>query len=218
MTFGASSEPEISPDHLREIGASCELAPEFELEDARLAGGSFAEAEAGSGRLAHAQLSDLDLRGAKFRGIRLVDVIGEAVDASNGDWRGAQMRRVLFSGCRLTGLALGEANLEEVVFRDCKLDYANFRFAELNRVSFEDCLLDEADLQGVRCKSSRFSACQMQGTDLSKAELDGVDLRGSDLRLSGGVGALRGAVVSTAQVIDLAIPLAAAAGITVADD
>jgi uncharacterized protein YjbI with pentapeptide repeats len=218
QTFGAGSEPEIASDHLSALEAGFALAPEFVLEDVQIAGASFAGVDAGSGRLAHVQLTDVDLRDSKLRGTRLIDVRGEAVDASNGDWRGAHMRRVLFSGCRLTGWNLGESNLEEVTFRDCKLDYASFRFAVLDRVSFEDCVLTDTDLQAVRCKSSRFAGCQLHGTDFNKAELDGVDLRGSDLRLTGGVEALRGAVVSTAQIIDLATPLAEAAGIVVADD
>lgn len=216
--FGASAEPEISSDHLESIGSGCELRPEFVHQDVRMDGGSFAEADAGSGRLVHALLSDVDLRGSRLRGVRLVDMRGVSLDTSNGDWRGANLRRVFLSECRLTGLNLSEAKLDEVTFRNCKLDYANFRFAELMRVSFEDCVLTDTDFQGARCELSEFAGCRMHGTDFSKAELDGADLRGSDLRLSGGVEALRGAVVSTSQIIDLAIPLADAAGIVVMDD
>ena len=216
--YGADSEPEIAADFLEPVSAECELSAEFSHQDVRLEGGSFAAADAGSGQLSHALLADVDLNGSRLRAVRLIDVSGTSLDASNGDWRGATMRRVQFSGCRLTGLVLSEAKLDEVTFRDCKLDYANFRFAELTRVSFEDCVLSDADFQGVKCASSRFTGCRMHGTDFNKSELDGVDLRGSDLRLSGGVEALRGALVSTAQVIDLAIPLAEAAGIVVRDD
>ncbi|MGN6215482.1 MAG: pentapeptide repeat-containing protein [Solirubrobacterales bacterium] len=216
-TFGADNEPEISEDHLTDVGGDCQLEVEFVHEDVRLAGGSFAAADAGSGRVSHALLSDVDLRESRLRGVRLLDVKGTGLEVSNGDWRGSYLRRVLLSGCRLTGLVLSEAKLEDVTFRDCKLDYANLRFAELSRVTFEDCVLTDTDCQGMRCEESRFSGCRMHGTDFSKAELDGTDLRGSDLHLTGGVAALRGAVVNTSQVIDLAIPLAEAAGISVLD-
>jgi hypothetical protein len=64
----------------------------------------------------------------------------------------------------------------------------------------------------------RFQGCSLQGTDFSRAEMTEVDLRGSDLsQLGGEVAALRGAIVDTAQLIDLAHPLAAAAGLKVED-
>jgi len=216
-TFGATNKPEISEEHLEDVHASCRLQPEFVHEDAKVEGGSLAGAEAGSGRLTHAVLNNVNLAETRLSGVRLVDVSGSSLEGSNADWRGAHMRRVLFSGCRFTGLILSEAKFEEVTFRDCKLDYVNFRFAELNRVSFEDCVLTEADFQGARCEFSSFYSCRMEATDFSKAELEGVDLRGSELRLAGGVEALKGTVVSTSQVIDLAIPLAQAAGISVLD-
>lgn len=216
-TFGAEEQPEIAEEHLTEVGGSCKLRPEFVHEDIKVTGGSFVTTEAGSGRVSHALLSNVDLRESRLRGVRLVDVKASSLEASSGDWRGSHLRRVLLSGCRLTGLVLSEAKLEDVTFRGCKLDYANLRFAELTRVTFEDCVLVDTDCQGMRCEESRFTGCRMHGTDFSKAELDGADLRGSDLRLTGGVEALRGAVVSTSQVIDLAIPLAAAAGISVRD-
>lgn len=215
--FGATNEPEIASDELVDIEDRCALQAKFVHEDVRVRGGSLAEVDAGSGRLTHAVLEEVDVRGSRLCGLRLVDVRGVSLDASNSDWRGAHLRRVSFSGCRLTGVTLSEVNLEEVRFSDCKLDYANFRSAELSEVTFEDCVLTEADFQGARAESSRFSGCLMQGTDFTKAELDGVDLRGSELGLTGGVEALRGAIVSTVQAIDLTAPLAEAAGITILD-
>jgi uncharacterized protein YjbI with pentapeptide repeats len=216
--YGDEGAPEIARDLLRPGGEGCGLEAEFVYEDLAVKGARFGGVDAGSGRLIHAVLEDVDLREARLRGVRLVDVEGTSLEGSNGDWRGGSMRRVHLSDSRLTGLVVSEAKLEEVTFRNCKLDYANFRFASLNRVSFEDCVLTETDFQGAECQSVKFSGCRMQGTDFSKAELDGVDLRGSELALSGGVEALRGAVVSTSQIIDLAMPLAEAAGIAVRDD
>ena len=54
---------------------------------------------------------------SKLRGVDFVDVIAERVDAANGDWGGAQLRRTLFSDARLTGLSFAEARIAEVSFR-----------------------------------------------------------------------------------------------------
>jgi uncharacterized protein YjbI with pentapeptide repeats len=89
----------------------------------------------------------------------------------------------------LRDLRLIEAELEDILFHDCKLDYANLR-----------------------------EGCDLPGTDFGRAEMTTVDLRGSDLsRLGGDLAGLRGAIVDSSQLIDLAPRLAAAAGLEVED-
>lgn len=214
---GARHAPDIDADALRRFSGE-RLEQGFDLEDVALAGLSYVGADAGAGRIAHARLDDVALADARLPGLRLLDVEAEAVDAPNGDWRGAVVRRASFVRCRLTGLDLNEAELEDVTFRGCKLDYANLRFATLTRVTFDDCVLVDADLQASRIDATRFAGCRLLGTDLTKARLSDVDLRGSELALLGGIAALAGTIVDSAQLIDLAPALAAEAGITVADD
>jgi uncharacterized protein YjbI with pentapeptide repeats len=91
----------------------------------------------------------------------------------------------------------------------------------------EDGELGGADISGVEARSGRIVHATIEGlraggalagTDFAGAELTEVDLRGSDLaRLGGDVASLRGAIVDSAQLIDLAPRLAAAAGLRVED-
>jgi uncharacterized protein YjbI with pentapeptide repeats len=97
----------------------------------------------------------------------------------------------------------------------------------------EDAEIVGADIVGAEARSGRIVHARIEGlraadavlrdlrlidvgTDFSRAEMAEVDLRGSDLsELGRDVAALRGAIVDSSQLIDLARPLAAAAGIKV---
>lgn len=214
--IGATQTPELVADELEPIGLDG-LVSRFDLEDAQICSVSSARLDAGSGRLARGQLVDVGLGESKLRGVGLVDVIAERLDAANSDWGGAQLRRTLFSDARLTGLGLAEARIEHVRFKLCKLDYANFRHCEIEHVSFEDCVLTGADFQGARIKDTVFTGCQLLEADFSKAELSRVDLRGSGLALAGSVLGLRGAIIDPLQLMELARTLAHELGITVED-
>lgn len=214
--IGAIQTPELVADELESIDLAG-LASRFELEDVRVCSVSSPKLDAGSGRLARAQLIDVELGESRLRGVELVDVIAERLDAANGDWGGAQLRRTLLSDARLTGLGLAEARIEHVHFKLCKLDYANFRHGEIEHVSFEDCVLTGADFQGAKIKDTVFSGCQLLEADFSKAELSRVDMRGSGLALAGSVLGLRGAIIDPLQLMELARTLAHELGITVED-
>jgi len=214
--IGATQAPELDVEELESVQLAG-LDARFELEDVRVCSASLLEVDAGSGRVERVHLTDVDLGESKLRGVEFVDVIAERVDAANGDWGGAQVRRTLFSDARLTGLNLAEARIQEVSFKACKLDYANFRHSEIERVSFEDCVLTAADFQGASIKATVFSRCQLVEADFSKAEMSLVDLRGSELRPAGSVLGLRGAIIDPLQLMELSGTLAKELGITVED-
>jgi uncharacterized protein YjbI with pentapeptide repeats len=214
--IGATQTPELVVDELEPIDLDG-LAARFELEDVRVCFASLPKLDAGSGRLTRGQLLDVDLGESKLRGVELVDVIAERLDAANGDWGGARLRRTLLSDARLTGLSLAEARIEHVRFKLCKLDYVNFRHSEIEHVSFEDCVLTGADFQGAKIKKTVFSGCQLLEADFTKAELSHVDMRGSGLALAGSVLGLRGAIIDPLQLMELARTLAHELGITVED-
>jgi uncharacterized protein YjbI with pentapeptide repeats len=184
--IGATQAPEFIPEELERVQLDG-LDTRFELEDVRLCSASFLKVDAGSGRVGRVHLKDVDLGESRLRAVEFVDVVAERIDAANGDWGGAQLRRTLFSDTRLTVLSFAEARIAEVSFKACKLDYANFHHAEIERVSFEDCVLTRADFQGASITATAFSRCQLVETDFSKAVMSLVDLRGSELRLAGSV-------------------------------
>jgi uncharacterized protein YjbI with pentapeptide repeats len=215
--IGATQAPDLVLDRLEQVELT-RLDGEFELEAVQLGPADLSELDAPSGRIEQARLEDLDLDGAKLRGLRLVDVSGARVSAANGNWGGASLRRVALKQARLTGLDLAEARLDEVRFVGCKLDYANFRHTTIEHVSFEDCVLSGADFQGARLYSARFAGCDLSGADFSRAELAHVDLRGSQLELAGSVLGLGGATIDPLQLMELSRLLADELGLIIAEE
>jgi uncharacterized protein YjbI with pentapeptide repeats len=216
--IGRDNPPDLSPQHLSAVELDPDPGDGFEVQDAEIVGADIAAAEARSGRIVHATIEGLRAADAALRDLWLVDVAAAALDASNGDWRGATVRRVELRGSRLTGTTLIEAELTDVLLHDCKLDYANLRGATLDRVTFSDCVLLDTDFGGATLNSVRFEGCTLQGTDFTRATMTAVDLRDSDLsELGGDVAGLRGATIDSSQLIDLAHRLAAGVGVRVED-
>jgi uncharacterized protein YjbI with pentapeptide repeats len=77
-------------------------------------------------------------------------------------------------------------------------------------------VLVEPDFQGARLERVEFTDCALKGADFTGATLTDVDLRGAaPLEVTRGYASLSGAVISTAQLLDLAPTLAAALGLRV---
>ena len=102
-------------------------------------------------------------------------------------------------GTRLGGYVnLAGAQLQDVVFEGCEIDSLDLRGAELETVTLLDSRVDELNVAG--------------------ATLSAVDLSGARLRTLIGVESLRGAIISHAQLVDLAPLLAAQVGLEVRPD
>jgi uncharacterized protein YjbI with pentapeptide repeats len=153
-----------------------------------------------------------------MRSLRLIDVALAETDLSNADWSSAQLNRVVFERCRMTGFGGAGLEAENVTLRGCKLDLANLRGATFRRVTFEDCVLDDADLGGAAFRETRFTGSSLRRTLIDGARLAGVDFRGSRLEPEGDVAALRGAIVDSLQLMELAPLLARGIGLTVRDE
>lgn len=117
---------------------------------------------------------------------------------------------------RLGGVQLHGAVLERVVFRGGKIDYLNLRAARLKDVVFENIVLVEPDFAGAVLERVEFVDCVLKEADLTGVVLKDVDLRGAaELGIARGVERLAGAVISAAQLMDLAPVLAVEMGIRV---
>ena len=153
------AKPDVLDDELTPWVAE-PLSGSFEIEDA-LIEGDLANVRAAGGRIARSRLERTALTGARLRSLALVDVVADAIEASAGDWTGGRLNRVVFDGCRMTGLILGQVQADDVVFRNCQLKLANFGYSKLRHVSFENCVLDEADFTGATLRDVRFTGCQL---------------------------------------------------------
>jgi uncharacterized protein YjbI with pentapeptide repeats len=157
-------------------------------------------------------VQDTKLRRARFTDVLLRDVRLIASSLAETGWAD-----VTFDGCVAAGVEVFAARLRRVTLRGCKLDSVNFRDAQLSDVTFEDCVLKDVDFAGAALTRTAFPGCRLSGTDFSRVRLDKVDLRGAELGIIIDPPALRGAIVTTAQLLDMAPLLASSLGIVVDD-
>ncbi|MFD3326312.1 pentapeptide repeat-containing protein [Streptomyces sp. NPDC058701] len=147
---------------------------------------------------------------------RVLDSVLEGVRGVGTDLSGASLRDVELVDARLGGVQLHGAVLERVVVRGGKIDYLNLRKARLKDVVFEGCVLVEPDFAGAVLERVEFRDCAVRGADFSGVRMTDVDLRDAAvLEIARGVEALSGAVISPAQLFDLAPALAAQLGVRV---
>ncbi|MEU9075005.1 pentapeptide repeat-containing protein [Kitasatospora sp. NPDC004745] len=158
-------------------------------------------------------LSGVKLRQARFNEVWVQAGRWVACDLSDSEW---QDTAVL--GGVLAGVAAHGSALRRVVFRGCKLEAVNLRAAVLRDVVFEDCLLRDVDFGGARLTEVSFPGSTLEEVRLRGATLSGADLRdAARLGLADGHEGLRGAVISSTQLLELAPQFAHALGITVRD-
>ncbi|WP_282205768.1 pentapeptide repeat-containing protein [Kitasatospora fiedleri] len=135
------------------------------------------------------------------------------VDLAESEWQDTEVESTV-----LAGVSAYSSAVRRTVFRQCKLEAVNLRGAVLRDVVFEDCLLRDVDLADARLTGVSFP-----GSTLEEVRLRGAALKNTDLRTAVRLGlpdghlGLRGAVISTTQLLDLAPQFAQALGIAVKD-
>lgn len=154
---------------------------------------------------------------AKFEKLHISDSVLERVEAAGMQAPDSAWLRVEVTNSRLTGVDLGAGLLEDCVFMNVKLDEAGLRFATLKRVKFESCVLRGLDFSGAKLTDVSFDECELDGTNFDNTICKNVDLRSENLAAIKGVQGLRGATVSSEQLIQLAPLLSAEAGLDVVD-
>jgi len=153
------------------------------------------------------------LRRARMNDVWLHETRLVAPDLAESEWLDATLIDCVLAGAEMYG-----AELRRVVFRGCKLDSVNFREAALTDVRFENCVLRGADFAAAELVRVSFPGCRLSEVELARVTMTKVDLRGAELGIVGGHESLRGAIVSTPQLLDLAPAIAQSLGITVSDD
>jgi uncharacterized protein YjbI with pentapeptide repeats len=168
-------------------------------------------------RFVECAFTDVTLDGVRLRKSRLSDVWLRDVRLLSADLAGSSWLDATLLGCSGAGIQAFDASFQRVVFADGKLDSWNFRGATLTDVTFDHCLLRDADFGGAKLKRVTFAGCTLTRADFSRATLEKTDLRGAELDITAGYESLRGAIMTTAQLISLAPALAQQIGITIKD-
>jgi uncharacterized protein YjbI with pentapeptide repeats len=176
------------------------------------------DAECGSARFTECAFSSVTVTGGHFRRSKFNDVWLHTVrwvgaDLAETDWLDAEVVSGAFAG-----LEAFSAQLRRVIFHNCKFDSVNARAATLRDVTFSDCLLREVDFAGATLTNVAFPGSTLDGVRFENATLSKADLRdAAALGITAGHDCLRGAVITSGQLLDLAPMLAHTLGLEVAD-
>ena len=179
---------------------------------------SFDEPQAASSRFIECACTGVTFQGGRLPKARLSDVLLRdvrliATGLAESQWTDVAVAESVLAGAEVFG-----AELRRVTFRGCKLDSVNFRGAALTEVTFAGCELRDVDFAGATLTRTAFPGSRLARTDFTGVTMNGTDLRGAELGIIIGPNSLRGATVSTAQLVYLAPVLAETMGITVSDD
>jgi uncharacterized protein YjbI with pentapeptide repeats len=142
----------------------------------------------------------------------VTDLQATTVDGAESVWRDS-----LITGGRLGAVAGSSTKWSRVRLRGVKLDFLNLRGATLQDVVFQDCVLGEIDASDAQLIDVDFSGSRLDAFGVRNATLTRVDLSHATLQTLSGLDNLRGAIVSPAQLLDLAPLLADHLGIVVAE-
>jgi uncharacterized protein YjbI with pentapeptide repeats len=154
----------------------------------------------------------LQLRRARFVETLVADLQATTIDLTESVWRDS-----LVTGGRIGAIAGSSTKLSRVRFRGVKLDFLNLRGATLQDVVFQDCVLGEVDAGDATLTDVDFSGSRLDSFGVRNAALTRVDLSRATLQTLSGLEHLRGAIVSAAQLLDLAPLFADHLGIVVSD-
>lgn len=157
-------------------------------------------------------LTEVRAARARFADTGLYAVSGAGVDLAESTWLDCVVQ-----GARLGAVQLHGAELRRVRFEGCKIEFLNLRAARLDDCVFVDCQLVEPDLAEAVLTGVRFDGTRLVSPDFRAARCTDVDLSAADLVAPRGVTGLKGARVSSVQLVDLAPVLAHELGIRVAD-
>ncbi|SFK90529.1 pentapeptide repeat-containing protein [Streptomyces pini] len=206
-------------EYLQPFDGGGRLERERTYDTVHFDGDGFHGADAGGAGFVESALTSVEFDGGRYRRARFNDVWLHTVrwvgaDLAETDWTDVEA----VSGA-LAGVEAFEARMRRVTFFNCKLDSVNLRAARLRDVSFVDCLLRDVDFGEAALEGVAFPGSVLDGVRLEKARLTRVDLRdAAGLGITAGHDSLRGAIVSPAQLLDLAPALARALGVEVRDD
>lgn len=161
------------------------------------------------------RLSRVDLSGGRWRKATVRDCVVRDGNLANTHAEDSGVHRSSFDTMRMTGMQWTNGVVRDVTFTGCRLDLAGFRFSRLRHVVFTDCRLTGVDFTNTGFTSVRFTGCDLTGARLHHATMAATRFDDCLLEDVTGVEALRGAVVSGADLLPLTYSMAASLGIAV---
>lgn len=212
----APVRPPLLPEELPESTLTT-LQSSDHLENVRVVGSVLSGIDAKAISLETVVFEQVEISSSKLKKSSLSDVVFVDGLLFGDDFDGSGWLRVEFRKGMYSGLAATDCSLQDVCFDSAKLNIANFRASTLKRVMFRGCDLLEADFQGVSMTDVTFERCNLSGAEFSNSKMVRVDMRSSDVATIKGASSLRGATISTAQLLSVSGSLAADLGLSIED-
>lgn len=140
----------------------------------------------------------------ELRLLQSIDCRYDACDFANAALEKAYMRRNEFTGCRMLGLKLMDADLQDISFAACNFQLLRCWTSHLKAVRFEHCNFREASFDGTDLSGVVFYKCDLSQADLRNTKLKGADLRGSSIAGMQVLGKdLAGVIIDPGQALEL---------------
>jgi uncharacterized protein YjbI with pentapeptide repeats len=194
-----------------------ELAAAESYDCAHFDGATLAGADASGSNFLECAFTKVTLQDCRLAQAQFADVWLQNTRLLSTSLARTHWRDVTCTGMVMAGVEVFGAALRRVTFERCKMDSVNFRDSDLADVVFDGCVLSNVDFGGARLTRTSFPQSRLTATTLTQVTLNQVDLRGAELGITVDPAALGGAIVTTAQLIDMAPILADAIGIIVED-
>lgn len=126
------------------------------------------------------QFIGIDLSDFNFSKLKFLDCTFSECNFSNASLKSGVFRGVSFKKSKLIGLNWTEATtVASCSYSDCIMDYCVFHSMNLKGFSFIDCKMMEVEFADSQLVKSVITGCMLRGSSFNKADLSGVDLRGS---------------------------------------
>jgi uncharacterized protein YjbI with pentapeptide repeats len=195
-----------------------ELTPEGDYTELHFADAEFEDFDAGNSRMVESACTGVTFTNGAFRRARFKDVwfsrarwVGTSL--AETDWLDVTVLNSFLAGVEAYG-----AKLRRVTFQECKINTLNLRGATIQDVVFDRCEVAEVDLGAATLTNVTFPGSTIRQLRVAEATLTKVDFRGAaELDIAGGCESLRGAVITSTQLLALAPALAQTLGIVVND-
>lgn len=161
-------------------------------------------------RVERCVLDGVSMRRAHVAECRIDELAAASLDAADSVWRDA-----LITVRRVGALLATGASLTSVRMRGGRLDLVDLSGAKLATVAFEGCAIGELDLGTVEARDLTLEGCEIELLDLTGAHLVRADFTGAAVGSVRGIAGLRGATITSGQLIGLAPLMADQLGIKI---
>jgi uncharacterized protein YjbI with pentapeptide repeats len=110
---------------------------------------------------------------------------------------------------------VSRARLRHVRFADVKLDGIDMRLTRAEHLAFTGCTMNDVDFYEATLDQVTVDGCDLRNAHFAGARAHDLMLRGCNLEGLRGASSLRGATVSSDQVLPVALSLFAEVGISI---